>query len=489
VALALVFAASCSSRVDNSGQKDVFVPGQDSTWEDLGPLEDGQGGFDSGQDTTPGEDSLPTDGGDPTGFETTLEAIQTDLDGVACLEDGFVNLGYNLLVKDLVVGSPVFVVSKKTGLRGFFAMEGAGAQHKGIMVTLDASKTYPALEPGDKITISGEAVEAYCNTQFAAEVVKITGAGAVPAAAVVAPEDLATDEGAEPFEGVRITLNSVTVASVNKGYGSFKVDGALTVDTDIFAFGLPKVGCVYSSITGFLTYSYGFYTFLPASEADLVLDSGTPCALENILTTVEAIQNSPESKTCADPSPQFVNLNPVNLTGLLITTPGQSKSGGEKMLYYAQTPEGGEYSGIALLLAGSPAPGLVVGDEVSVTGTWLEYYCLTEIQVGSYYKTGSKPELLVPQTVPATDFDPEAGDWPTKAERWEGVLVKVTGAKVAEADDYGNLITEEGLLLDSALTDDLEAEVGTTLQSVTGVVSYSFDTYRLYLRTLGDLVK
>jgi hypothetical protein len=218
-------------------------------------------------------------------------------------------------------------------------------------------------------------------------------------------------------------------------------------------------------------------------------DSGTPCALENIITTVNQIQSSTESNTCTDPNPEFINLNPVTLTGLIITSPGQSKSGGAKILYYAQTPEGVAFSGIALLMAGTPDPALTIGDEVSVTGTWLEYYCLSEIQVSSYYKTGTKPEALVVTTVPASDFDSTANDWPTKAERWEGVLVKLTGAKVADSDAYGNLITEEGLLLDSAFTDDLVADVGTTLTSVTGVVSYSFNTYRLYLRTMADLVK
>ncbi len=86
-----------------------------------------------------------------------------------------------------------------------------------------------------------------------------------------------------------------------------------------------------------------------------------------------------------------------------------------------------------------------------------------------------------------TTLTTEPSDW----EPYEGALVRLDGLQItADADSYGESATTWSLVLDDFLYDyDLTYGAGDRFTSVTGIVRYSFDTWRLCPRTDADFAR
>ncbi|MBL9106040.1 MAG: hypothetical protein JNL82_34280 [Myxococcales bacterium] len=160
---------------------------------------------------------------------------------------------------------------------GFFIQDPAGGEYSGIFVFVGADNPNGvAVAPGDIVTVTGAYDEFYGASQIevaAAADVVVTGAGSLPAPAVVAPADIATGgPKAEAYEGVLVQVEDVTVAANDLGFGEFSVDAELRVDDLFFAMAdwpLPDPGAQYTAIAGPLAYTFDTTKIAPRDAADL----------------------------------------------------------------------------------------------------------------------------------------------------------------------------------------------------------------------------
>lgn len=181
----------------------------------------------------------------------------------------------------------------------------------------------------------------------------------------------------------------------------------------------------------------------------------------------------------------------VHVEGVVVT--GVAPSGNA---FFAQEPDGGEYSGVSVYVDALDISGLEIGDEVTIDGTVDEYNGLTEIDAsaGAVDETGT-PGPLAPGVVALADLASEA-----TAEPWEGVLVQVDEGSPVMVDTLpgdnefsisagGNSVLVDNYLYsaleDAASFPDLGLEA--TFGTVAGVLNYNGDAFKVAPRSADDL--
>lgn len=163
--------------------------------------------------------------------------------------------------------------------------------------------------------------------------------------------------------------------------------------------------------------------------------------------------------------------------------------GGQEGSFYVQDPLGGPFSGILVFVErNGPMPTVVVGDRVSVSGTLIEYFDVTEIVLDTLNsRTAGVP--LLPENVQP---DALATGSPT-AEAYEGVLVRVQNVVVTSdnpdaPDDHGEFEVTGGLRVDDAMFRlDPRPAVGSSIDFVVGVHHHAFENYKLLPRNVDDI--
>jgi predicted extracellular nuclease len=176
----------------------------------------------------------------------------------------------------------------------------------------------------------------------------------------------------------------------------------------------------------------------------------------------------------------------VTITDVVVTSVLDT---GEKG-FYAQDAGGGEYAGIYIYtgtISAEDIPAITIGSVVTITGTYLEYYDLSEISVSD------AADITLTDT--ATPVVTSISETPTDWESYEGVLVSldytvefIDAATDAEGEclTYGACELDNGLLLDDELF-DYSATTGDTYAALTGLISYSYSAWRIYPRDASDL--
>lgn len=158
--------------------------------------------------------------------------------------------------------------------------------------------------------------------------------------------------------------------------------------------------------------------------------------------------------------------------------------------FWVQEAGGGPFSGVLVFLpSGVPNPGVQVGDRVTLTGTYTEFFDVTEVVLISLDTAvpGAPP---APMTVPALEL---ANGSPT-AEQWEGVLVRVSGVTVLDTmpdapDDFGEWVVTGGLRVDDMIFAlEPRPSVGTSFTAIVGVHHHSFENYKIEPRDAADFV-
>jgi len=171
-----------------------------------------------------------------------------------------------------------------------YIQDGQG-QYSGINVYAPSD----TVSRGDSIEVSGRYVEYYGKTEIEnVSSVTILGTGV----SLPNPEILTLDQADwEPWEGVLIQVQSVTVSDDDAGYGEWDVsDGTNTfrIDnsySDHYTY-TPVVNDLIGYITGPLNYSYSNYKLIPRDDDDIVLGGGPP--------SVTDISINPSSPTESD---------------------------------------------------------------------------------------------------------------------------------------------------------------------------------------------
>lgn len=177
----------------------------------------------------------------------------------------------------------------------------------------------------------------------------------------------------------------------------------------------------------------------------------------------------------------------VDITGAVVT--GVSFSG-----FFAQEPEGGEWSGIWIYVGndGPDIGGLAPGDVVSVSGTVGEFYDLTQLDIrsGTLTETGTA-DVPAPAVIEIAEAE----------EPWESVFVRVEGDfTVTEINPTNNvneftLESDDGtIVIDDHIYDVIDDEdalegfgVGATFTAVQGPLNFSFEEFKIAPREAADL--
>jgi len=177
----------------------------------------------------------------------------------------------------------------------------------------------------------------------------------------------------------------------------------------------------------------------------------------------------------------------VRVAGMIVT--GVRDGSG----FYIQDPEATSYGGIYVYDAGDFSSGAVaIGDEVTVSGVYSEYYGLS--QIGDPEVTVTDTGRTVEPIVIASTCDIGTGG--VLAEPLEGMVVTVNDVTVTDSNpdapaDYGELELDECLRVDDQLSEVLvpQPPEGTTYSALSGVLTYTYSHAKIVPRGSEDVVE
>ena len=383
--------------------------------------------------------------------------------------------------------------------RTFFVQD-ADSAWSGIMVynndgwdtfsiTAEDGSTTNSLARGDSVTVTGTVDEYYGKT----EIVDVTAVTILSSGHDIEPIDVtasAINTGsvtAEMYEGVLVRVSAVVVDSADLGYGEWSMadtSGTVRADDLMAHYFTPSDGDSLEEVVGVLDYSYDNFKILPRLANDVV-ELGT--------TRIQRIQqvlysDLIDAGTDEESDFSYMYMDTVTIEGIVTMPTGLSYAGaGVKFIY--QDVNGGPWSAILSYDPDSTAfPVLYEGDHVRATGYVYEY------------STGpaNMTELFITEPIEIVDTGLDTppvevvstGDlrWPTEAEQWGTVMVRVKEATVTANDlPYGEWAVDDGtgsvnIDDDSGEISDWQEEngrppVGTLVDSIQGWVYHHYGSY------------
>jgi predicted extracellular nuclease len=340
---------------------------------------------------------------------------------------------------------------------GFFAQDAGGGEYSGMYVYL-YSYVEADIEPGDVINLKGFVTEYFDFTELT---VDDTDGVEVVGAADVTIDDLGAVSDWEPWESALVGLTDQTVESEVNAYGEADLSGGITMDNLFYDFS-TETGATYTRVVGTIAYNWETFKINPRSDDDL--EGYTP-------------GEGPEAVTVADiQGGDTAEGASVLLEDVIVTSPMNEDGDG----FWVQDAGGGEYSGIYVYLYSGVKADVSVGDVVTLTGSYTEYYDLSELTVSSTANltvTGSS-------TATTTELSEMPNDW----EPYEGVLVSLLDVSAtSDIDSYGEIALDMDIEMDNYFY-DFSAENGDSWTSITGVISYGYKAWKIYPRSADDLL-
>ena len=165
----------------------------------------------------------------------------------------------------------------------------------------------------------------------------------------------------------------------------------------------------------------------------------------------------------------------VSLSNVLVSSPMTLEGDG----FFIQDPAGGEYSGIYVYMQGSFSDlFLSVGDQISLSGVYTEYYELSELTVTSE----TAISITGYNELPITSVS-DVADW----EPYEGVVVQLENQEIQDCtNQYGEVTLSEGIQMDDAFF-PFDASKGDVFETVSGAITYSYGEFKLWPRSEEDL--
>ncbi len=319
--------------------------------------------------------------------------------------------------------------------------------------------------------------------------------GAPPAAAEPGATDFAKEETALPWTFVLVKVSNQAVTRPLDSYNEFDLANGLPVAEEMYLH-TPKFGdCV--TVTGIAGYFYG-YKLWPRSADDIATGTGCP-AVKTV--TIKDIQDEKSANHPAVDSTVAIENVVVTAVDSTLSTASSGKDP-QFVGFWVQDPAGGVRSGIYVYYYWYENTKLkpVVGNKVDVYGQYQEYKAkdatrsISEIGKVFFVDKGAG-------TMPAAEVV-NAADIATggaKADDYEGVLVKVENAEVAELvkttgttpKTVGIKLKTSNLNVENELFDFVATPpaVGDKYTSITGPLHYSFGNFKILPRTAADVVK
>lgn len=389
----------------------------------------------------------------PTTSDDGTNTLGTGASGVTIydIQQGNVEEDTLVTIDGVLVSTPINLEGS-----GFFIQDPAGGEYSGVYVFLQGTFTDLNISVGDEVSVTGTFTEYYDFTEVtvtSTEGIQVTGEG------TVTPTPVSNVTDWEPWEGVLIELSDQEVDACIDSYGEVGLSAGIEMDDGIYVYDTES-GATYSAIVGAVTYNFEEYKVLPRGPEDLQgYTAGESC-----LTTITAINSENIEGT-------------VELEDVVVTSGLTDEGDG----FFIQDQGGGAYSGIYVFLSMKDTSwfNLSVGDTIDVRGDALEWYDLTELKVSSQDAvtvTGSADPVAEVLTSAPVDWEP-----------YEGALVTWTDVGITSSvDDYGECDTDYGISMDD-LFYDFHLSSGDTVESVTGLITYSWEEYKLCPRDAADL--
>ncbi|MBK8014134.1 MAG: hypothetical protein IPK13_22645 [Deltaproteobacteria bacterium] len=436
-----------------------------------------------------------------------------------------------ITLKGVVATTAPFAVStdkdtQEVKLWGLFVQDPSLSpnQYAGVQVVFDPSLVESAPAEGDVVDIEGQ----YSlfgpdggrpQAQVRVRTFSTTGHATVSPVAFASPELLAQGTSAEAYEGMLVQVSNVTATKLEvpsqSGSGvlfdAFEIDNTLVVSTEITTYRV-QASEGFERITGVLRlgtspFSAGLYLLTPRKGADI--ESKTPRVF---LSSIPEIHQKPDHCTNNDQADSCVR---ARLSNVVVTAVGGYENATLRSLWAQDASiKDGRNAGIKIIYAKDDARYRPkVGENVDVEGRIQRYYGALQIYLPEILK-GSGTSTITPVVVTSADLAAEAT---AGSNPYEGALVKVVDVEVTSvciADqngkDRGNWGLGDQIFVGSAFDYDYNGDLadcsdnkpcacddharpddmrtkGDRFESVTGVVNYAYDRYRLEPRNSGDL--
>lgn len=420
-----------------------------------------------------------------------------------------------VILKDLVV-TAVDGYGKYYG--DVYAQDPKGGKSSGLKLYNNKrtdGKPVSELKPGDHIKVQGSVKywhpksgqfsdNNYPNKKSILEIEKnmityITG-GTAPTPLDVTAKDLTDASTAQLYEHVLVRVKNAAVTKVKAAdptYGNVDVaikdaTASMELRDDLYALSSLKLyGC--HSFTGVISYFYGF-RLQPRSSADLATGSGCPkpkdVTIYEIQDTTQA--NHPKEKEW------------VKVTGVITAVDGtpyinSSKGTKDYTGFWMQDEKGGAYSGIYVYhFWNDKSPAAETpkeGQKIELSGTYEEYYKLSELKDVVWTDKGTPSTAITPTAIKAADIGTSGSDGP----KWESVLVSVSNLKAdslvtnSSGKTIGFKDSASGLEVVNTIFDFMSGtsapKVGDSFSAVSGVVDLYKSSYQILPRKATDLMK
>ena len=337
-----------------------------------------------------------------------------------------------------------------------------------------------SLARGDSILITGTVQEFYELTELGliSSVEVVSSGNELPPAIAVSTGDISDSPDPEQYESVLCTISDAIVTEV-QGYGQFLADdgsgNCIVDDMGSYSYS-PAVGDTIITGTGILWYSWDEWKLEPRDNNDLVTSGGGGGG--DVYTCYEIQGQQSESP---------YDGQTVSVTGIITADPEDYTAVSSSTYSALADAAGGPWSG--LLLYGDDLEGLQRGDSVTVTGVVDEYYGMTEVKYPISYVVHSSGHAL-PDPIQFS-----TGDLATtmNPEEWESVFVTVSDVDVTQiglpyytwAVDDGSGECYAGTMGDFTY----DPAVGDNLSSMTGLLWYSRDNFKIEPRDDNDIVQ
>ncbi len=376
-------------------------------------------------------------GGVSTSNEYTYLIYGGDVTPIASIQDGTVPSGTEVTIEGIVTAEP-YAFYPEDDLHYYFIQDEA-AMLSGIKV-FDAGR---ALAEGDEVRLTGTVTEYYDMT----EIIDVTELEILSSGNEMAAVVLPLDADLELYEGCLVVAENVTVSNPDAGYGEWIItDGTNEINVDDAAdyFYYPLQDEALAAVVGVLDYSYSVFKIQPRLARDIKTANG--------LTRIQAIQQVNYSDIMPHYAPldsllyfadsSYMMLDTVTVQGLVTMPTGLSYAGaGVKFIF--QDVNGGPWSAILAYDEDAAAfPVLFEGDLIQVTGYISEYTTPSNTPgvsaMTEFFITGVLELIDEFQTLPEPPVV-NTGDlrWPTTAEQWGNVTVKVQDATIAMLNPTG----------------------------------------------------
>lgn len=418
-------------------------------------------------------------GGTSVSAHGSFVVYSGNVNSIASIQDGTIPTGTSVTIQGIVTAES-WAFDAPGSLSHFYIQDDESA-YSGVKVYQSGVE----VAEGDEVRLTGVVDEYYgCTEIINLDSMEILSHGHRVSPLVVPM----TTTDWEPYEGVLISVENVTVSNPDMGFGEWSVtDGTNTLvcDDDAKYYYYPVQDEALASVTGVLDYSFNVYKLEPRLTNDIVTADG--------LTSIQAFQQVRYSDLfpyeeidgnlhVSDSS--YMYRDTLTIRGIVTMPTGLSYAGaGIKFLF--QDVNGGPWSSVMSYDPDSSAfPVLYEGDLIEATG-YVEEYTTDRSAMTEFFITQEVDLIDAGLTVPEPPVIP-TGDlrWPTTAEQWGTCMVTIQNATVTSATPtYELFAADDGsgaVLVDDdsdSLANYIVPPPGTEYSSITGWVYNHYGYY------------